>query len=114
MELTGEKYSISYEPERATITCRGQLRLCGDDGYADISKLLNEIAEKRPETITLDLRQLRFLNSSGINVFFKFVITVRNTKASRLRVLGTQIFPWHQKTLKNLKRLMPDLSLEIE
>jgi hypothetical protein len=114
MELSGENYSISLEPESGTITCRGQLRLCGDDGYAEISKLLNEIVDRKPEAITLDLRQLRFLNSSGINVFFRFVINVRNTRASRLRVLGTQAFPWHQKTLKNLRRLMPDLSLEIE
>jgi hypothetical protein len=114
MELSGENYSISFEPESATITCRGQLRLCGDEGYADISKLLNEIVEKKLEAITLDLRQLRFLNSSGINVFFKFVINARNTNVSRLRVQGTQTFPWHQKTLKNLKRLMPDLSLEID
>jgi hypothetical protein len=114
MELSGENYNISFEPESATITCRGQLRLCGEDGYTDISNLLNEIVAKKPKAITLDLRQLRFLNSSGINVFFKFVINVRNAKASRLRVQGTHAFPWHQKTLKNLKRLMPDLSLEIE
>lgn len=114
MELTGENYSISFEPESATLTCRGQLRLYGEEGYADISRLLDEIVVRKPEAITLDLRQLRFLNSSGINVFFRFVINVRNAKASRLRVQGTQAFPWHQKTLKNLKRLMPELSLEIE
>ena len=114
MELTGESYGISFDPESGTITCRGQLRLCGNDGYAEISKLLNEIVDRKPEVITLDLRQLQFLNSSGINVFFRFVINIRNTRASRLRVLGTQAFPWHQKTLKNPRRLMPDLSLEIE
>jgi anti-anti-sigma factor len=113
MEITGENYRLSFDPETSTITCQGQLRLYGEKGYADITKQLNHIIEEKPETIILDLTALRFLNSSGINVFLQFVIKVRNTKASHLIVRGTHQFPWHIKTLKNLRRLMPNLVLEI-
>ncbi len=113
MDIKGENYCLSFDFETATITCQGQLRLQGEKGYADIIKQLDRIVHGKPETIILDLSELRFLNSSGINVLLKFVIKVRNEKAGRLIVRGTDKFPWHTKTLKNFTRLMPDLVLEI-
>lgn len=114
MEINGENYSVFYDSETSTISCEGSLRLYGAAGYGDISALLEKAAETESENITLDLRKLKFLNSSGINVISKFVIKVRNQKTSGLTVLGTKQFPWQQKSLKNLNRLMPDLKLEFE
>jgi len=76
--------------------------------------LLDAVAKKRLPAITLDMKNLKFLNSSGINVFSKFVITIRNQNDSRLMVRGSSRFPWQSNSLKNMKRLMPDLILEIE
>ncbi len=114
MEIKGENYSVTYDPAAAAIKCRGSLRLYGASGYADIVNLLNDAAERHPPAISLDLRELQFLNSSGINTLSKFVIKVRNLKVSRLAVLGSGKFPWQKKSLKNLLRLMPDLNLTIE
>ncbi len=113
MDIKGENYCLSFNFETATIVCQGQLRLQGEKGYADIIEQLDRMVDEKPGTIILDLTELRFLNSSGINVFLKFVIKVRNAKVSRLSVRGTDKFPWHTKTLKNFTRLMPDLVLEI-
>ena len=63
--------------------------------------------------ITLQLKNLQFLNSSGINTLSKFVIRVRNEKQSEVLVQGTEKFPWQSKSLRNLQRLMPELRLEI-
>jgi hypothetical protein len=71
--------------------------------------------------ITLDLRKLEFLNSSGINVLSKFIIKVRqhrerqakeNQPETNMVVYGSQTIPWQSKSIKNLQRLMPSLELE--
>ncbi len=114
MEISGENYSVVYDPSNATITCKGSLRLYGTEGYAEVMALFNEVVEQDPDTITLKLHDLQFLNSSGINTLSKFVIQVRNQKGSHLVVRGTHKFPWQGKSLKNLQRLMPDLQLVLE
>jgi len=114
VEVRGEDYHVAYDLETATISCSGTLRLRGAEGYVPIVRLLDKVADQQPELITLHLKGLRFLNSSGINALSKFVINVRNQKHSRLVIRGTKDFPWQGKSLKNLKRLMPDMRLELE
>lgn len=82
--------------------------------YAPIVQLLNDVADGEPKIITLDLRKLDFLNSSGINIISKFVIKVRQQKNIQIAVKGSKQIPWQGKSLKNLQRLMPSLSLELE
>ncbi len=112
MEIKGENYQISYDSDSSTIHCQGTLRLYGKLGYAEIVTLLDNVMEEKPESITLDLSDLKFLNSSGINAISRFVIKVRNQNHSRLVIKGADAYPWQRKSLKNLKRLMPDLTLE--
>ncbi len=114
MEVKGDDYSVTFCPATATVLCEGTLRLLGSEGYEKIVSLLNTVAKKRLPAITLDMKNLKFLNSSGINVFSKFVIAVRNQNNSRLTLLGSSRFPWQSNSLRNMKRLMPDLILEIE
>lgn len=114
MEIKTEDYHIYYNTETMTINCQGSLRLGGMGEYTPIVELLNQVADQQPHQIVFDLRQLKFLNSSGINVLSKFVIKVREKKNVQLVVQGSQKIPWQGKSLKNLKRLMPSLQLEWE
>lgn len=114
MEIKGNDYTIAYNPETATLNCTGILRLRNIDGYTQFAELLDKIAEEKPPIITVNLRELRFLNSSGINVIFTFVIKVRNLETSELIILASKQIPWHNKSLRNLQRLMPSLKLEYE
>ena len=111
MEIKGDNYHVVYHPEHETIMFGGTLRLYGAEGYQPIQDLLNTVAEQKADLITLDVRELQFLNSSGINILSKFVIAVRNRKTSCLQIKGTNRFSWQLKSLKNLQRLMPDLQL---
>jgi hypothetical protein len=113
MEIKHDDYTVTYNPEIATITCSGSFRLRGVE-YADILDLLKQVADAKPDTITLDVRELQFLNSSGINSLSKFVIQVRNHKVSQMVIKGSGRIPWQTKTLKNFQRLLPGLQLEIE
>ncbi len=114
MEINTKDYSILYDSVTETVTCCGSFRLSQMEEYAPIVQLLNDVADGEPKIITLDLRKLDFLNSSGINIISKFVIKVRQQKNIQIAVKGSKQIPWQGKSLKNLQRLMPSLSLELE
>jgi hypothetical protein len=114
MEIIHDDYQVTYDATTATITCQGAFRLRGSEEYTPISQLLTTAAEAKPATLTLDLRALAFLNSSGINVLSKFVLQVRNHNVSQIVIQGSSRFPWQEKSLKNFQRLLPALQLEIQ
>jgi hypothetical protein len=113
-EIKGQDYNIQYDPESVTISFQGELSLGGPADYAPIVELLDEVTNPEPSMITLNLKKLAFLNSSGISMLSKFVITVRKKKTIQLLVLGSNEVPWQQKSLKNLEKLLPTLKLELE
>lgn len=114
MEIKSEVYSVRYEEEITTVIFQGSLRLNGMEEYAPIIKLLDDVIELGVTTITLNLQKLDFLNSSGINALSKFVIKVRPKKNIKLIVKASKEIPWQGKSLKNLQRLLPALTLEVE
>ncbi len=114
MEIKGQDYHVTYDLDTATVIFRGTLRLRGAGEYAPIVQLLDDVVASAPETVTLNLGELRFLNSSGINVLFRFVIKMREQGISQLIVRGSTQIPWQSKSLKNLQRLMPALQLVLD
>ncbi|MGK7882380.1 MAG: hypothetical protein AB4060_20105 [Crocosphaera sp.] len=114
MEIKTDDYFVIYNPETITVSFGGSLRLGGSEEYAPIVELLDEAVASEPEIITLDLIALEFLNSSGISMLSKFVISVRKKKNISITVKGSDDVPWQGKSLKNLQRLMPSLKLEFE
>ncbi|MEG4206708.1 hypothetical protein QUA20_22635 [Microcoleus sp. Pol7_A1] len=113
-EIKGEDYNIQYDGESVTVIFQGELSLGGPAEYAPIVELLDEVANPEPPTITLNLKKLEFVNSSGISMLSKFVISVRKKKTIKLLVLGSNDVPWQQKSLRNLEKLLPTLKLELE
>ena len=114
MDIKSENYSVIYDEASHNITFCGSLRLNGSAEYASISKLLNNVIQQEPEKIILDLKELKFLNSSGISVLSRFVINVRKRQNIQMIVIGAKQNPWQGKSLKNLQRLMPSLQLKME
>ena len=114
MDLKVNNYCIWYDNVTQTITCQGSFRLSKMEEYAPIVQLLNDVADAQPEKITLDLKQLEFLNSSGINILSKFIIKVRQQKSIQISIQGSKEILWQEKSLKNLQRLMPSLELELK
>lgn len=108
--ITGEIYSLDWDPETRTAALKGILRLNGLEEYAPISRFLLDAVPQG--SMTLDLRGLEFLNSSGIATLSKFVIEIRNRKTVDLTVLGSRDIAWQGKSLVNLSKLMPSLHME--
>jgi hypothetical protein len=112
MSIQDENYQVNYDEAANVVELRGSLRLNGMSEYAPIFNLLNEAGAQPSKSLTLDLRKLEFLNSSGIAMLSKFVIGLRNGDV-RLIALASRSIPWQGKSLANLQRLMPSLSLEL-
>ena len=114
MEIKSEDYQVIGDVANASVTFNGALRLRGMREYAPIMQLLDEVAAAATDAVTLNLQDLHFLNSSGINMLFRFVIQMRDQATCQVIVIGSAQSPWQTKSLPNLQRLMPALQLELE
>ncbi len=113
-EIKGEDYIVQYDSDSVTVKFQGELALGGPKEYAPINNLLQETVDTSPEVITIDLKELAFLNSSGISMISKFVLGLRKKKEIQLIILGSNDMPWQGKSLKNLQKFLPTLKLEVE
>ena len=114
-EIKGDGYIIQYDADSVTAKFQGDLALRSAKEYAPIKNLLDEIVSGSPEALEIDLRELTFLNSSGISMLSKFVLGLRKQNIeTQLRVLGSNGIAWQRKSLKNLQKFLPSLELEVE
>lgn len=114
MEIKTEDYHVWLNEQDGVIYFEGSFRLSDSDAYAEILALLNRHLESDREAMAIDLRALQFLNSSGINTLAKFVISARKAERCKLTIRGSKLIPWQGKSLANLKKLYPALSLDID
>jgi hypothetical protein len=114
MEINEQDYKIIYDPQTAFLHFEGTLRLIGVHAYEEIVQLLDQVVESEPPIITINMRKMRILNSSGITTLAKFVIKVNKKKNIGIIIQGSKKIAWQKDSLTNLKRLMPRLQLEWE
>ena len=111
MELKTADYNVWTEG--AVIHYEGTLRLSGTDAYQPILELMQSVLAAKPQTLVMDLTQLEFLNSSGINLLAKFTIELRKQPEIGMKVLGSTRIPWQSKSLPNLQKLHKGVELVI-
>lgn len=111
MEVKANDYRVWSEG--ATIYYQGAMRLSGSEAYAPILELMDNVLAAKPQTIVLDLTELGFLNSTGINLLAKFTSEVSKQPEIGLAVKGSTRIPWQSKSLPNLKRLHPAVELDL-
>ncbi|MBV7331876.1 hypothetical protein KFU94_27330 [Chloroflexi bacterium TSY] len=112
MEIKHDDYSVVYDSDLATATIAGMLELGGTPQYKPIADMLKKVAESKPSLITLDVQNLRFLNSSGITALMQLGIQIRKLKASDLKIIGSSKHSWQAKSLKNIQKFVPTAVLE--
>jgi hypothetical protein len=111
MEIKTADYNVWTEG--AIIHYEGTLRLSGTDAYQPILELMQGVLAEKPPAVVLDLTQLEFLNSSGINLLAKFTIEMRKQPDIAVKVLGSTRIPWQSKSLPNLQKLHKGVELSI-
>ena len=114
--INGEGYSLEYNDGTQSVSFVGTIRLQSTEEYGAITQMLQKAHEETEsgETLNLDFRQLRFLNSSGINSVSRFVLSARKEDKVLLKVLGNQDIYWQSKSLTNLQKLWPKVQVEIQ
>jgi hypothetical protein len=111
MEIRDENFRIWTE--NGCVYFDGVLRLAGPDAYAPIYSLALAALHENPDRVIFDLTGLEFLNSSGINLLAKLTIEARKQSDTQLLIKGTSQYPWQSKSLPNLKKLYPQLDLQL-
>lgn len=112
MMIETEDYRAYYDAEKGTVVLEGFLRLNGIEAYQPIMDLLTNAAAATDECV-IDLHRLEFLNSSGISMLSMFVVKVRDSDCTQLQFIGSEAVLWQTRSLKNLKRLMPGLTIKL-
>lgn len=114
--VKGDEYSVEYNDGTQSVNFVGTIRLQTTEEYEPITQLLHNAHNTADpaQVVTLDFRQLRFLNSSGINIISRFVIAARKENKVNLTVLGNQDIYWQQKSLTNLQRLWSKVQIKIQ
>ena len=111
MEIKTDDFNVWTEG--SVIHFEGTLRLSGTDAYQPILDLMQGVLANKPQSVVLDLTQLEFLNSSGINLLAKFTIELRKLPDVALKVIGSTRIPWQSKSLPNLQKLHKGVELVI-
>ena len=114
VNVKGDGYCVSYDETTEVVTFEGTLRLRDVEQYDPIEKLLDEARGSAPKVLTLDVRGLKFLNSAGITVLFRFAIKMKQQATSQVVVRGADGVPWQGRSLPNMEKLMPELQLVME
>lgn len=112
-DIKGPGYRVWYDAAARTLHFEGLLRLATSE-YRPIDELLEAVLKTNPAALHLRLTQLEFLNSSGINMLYKFAIAVRKRPEVKIRVNGSSAIAWQNKSLPNLKKFHPNLELVID
>ncbi len=116
IEINAEKYQVSYTAETAVVTFTGSLLLNGASAYESILQLLKDAACKQDsKQLIIDIRELKFLNSSGINMMTKFIMYIADSDTVQLgiKVCAYKKIAWQARLAINLQRLMPALQAEL-
>ena len=111
MEIKTGEYNVWNEG--SIIHYEGTLRLSGTDAYQPILELMQGVLAEKPQNMVLDLTQLEFLNSSGINLLAKFTIELSKHPDLPVKVLGSTKITWQSKSLPNLQKLHKGVELVI-
>ncbi len=112
MNIETNTYSVRVSKDYATVILTGTLRLQGREQYQEVTGLLTEAADKSSATLTIDMRGLIFLNSSGISTLSLFIIEMRKRRKD-IRIVGSKAVSWQTKTLYNFKRLYDQVEIDI-
>jgi len=114
LEIKSENFDIIYDNNSKAVNFTGRVRLRGLQEYTIVFDLFDKVLERNKDSITLNLQNLELLNSSGIDMLSKFIITTRKKKTVGVKIIGDSSKIWQARLLKNLQRLMPKLEYELK
>ncbi len=109
--IAGES-TITFEETESLLVFEGSMRLANMKEYDVVTDFLKESSETSPQNLTMDLRSLKFLNSSGITTLSLFILTCKKNNQPQITVLKNDNISWQQKSVTNFKKLWDDVEIK--
>lgn len=112
MQLEGEEYKVTYHDEVLTIA--GKLSLMVDD-YQELEDFFEKVIETEPSTLTFDIRNLEYLNSSGIKtICVGLLLEADEIEDLHMKILCSNRFTWQKETVPTFEDLVENMEIEFE
>ncbi|MCP4344000.1 MAG: hypothetical protein GY795_00560 [Desulfobacterales bacterium] len=109
MKIEGEEYSVVYEDN--VITISGKLSLMLED-YEKMEELFEKVVESEPSELTLDIRKLEYLNSSGIKtICVGLILEAADIDELKMKILCSEEYTWQKETIPTFEDLMDDMEI---
>ncbi len=117
MDIEGKKYQVSFHGG-GTLKMTGRLAAMPEE-YKKIEEMFENVIEKISESgmteLLLDLRELVYLNSSGIKtVCVSLVMEADDVEGLHLKILCKESLTWQVESIPNFKGLMDNLEIIFE
>jgi len=109
MIIQENDYTLSYEDNIITIS--GKLSLMLEE-YEKIETFFEKIIESQPREITLDIRNLEYLNSSGIKtICVNLILEADDIEDIQMKIIGSEQYTWQKETVPTFEDLMDNLEI---
>jgi hypothetical protein len=112
MKINGNGFRMSYE--NGGIRISGKLSMMLED-YSEIEAFFESIVASRPDKLTLDIRELEYLNSSGIKVIcVNLILEAAEINDLSMTIRCSNRFTWQKETVPTFKELMDHLEIDFD
>lgn len=112
MKIEGDGYTVTYQDGQVKIA--GKLSLMLED-YTELEEFFKIIIESKPSALTLDLRNLEYLNSSGIKtICVGLILEAADVEGLRLKILCSNQYTWQKETIPTFEALMDEMEILFE
>jgi hypothetical protein len=108
------EFMVSYDQAQHCVFFSGAIRLRTAADYDDLRSLLRGAIMGAEHELRLDLRELDFLNSSGIGALAHFVVEARKADRASIAILGSMARSWQSRSLATLERIWSKVVLTIQ
>jgi SAM-dependent methyltransferase len=105
MNVTGERYSLSFDPLDQQVNFEGMIRTTDKADLEGIRRYLVEVHDRVNGSMRLNFRKMRYMNSAALMVIADFIKYARERKKLSIKLVGSKVITWEGKTLSSLPSL---------
>ncbi len=112
MKIEEKNYKAAFENN--VITISGKLSLMLED-YGKLIESFDQVIKSGPSEITLDIRDLEYLNSSGIKtICVNLILEASDIEGLRMKILCSNRYTWQKETVPTFEDLMDNMEIIFE
>lgn len=115
MRIDEATFQLVYDEDSHTVFFHGTLRMNALSEFEKLKKFMHEAYDLEGLELTLNFKDLDFMNSAGISTLCKFIFDIKDlTPKKNVTIVGNVKILWQQKSFENLKKIWSDLNIRME